>query len=428
MKYYKIIFLGILALLSKYSHSQFAVEPIATNPQSGAHNYFGVKVTLDTIYSENVTVEGYIYDLGSFNTNTPFLVTVTAGNLSNQTALNFYETDATAEAATIIATITTLYAGKTIVYNAEECILNFASEEDLLAVINQLNADMESYNAAYEALHSDLDEDELDDLDDQNGFDEAAVLKQFESLFGGFCSKRAQLEALEATWLDNDFGGLNPDSLDFTYDDGWNTVFNHSYLLKVNGAVYALSDTGMFIDNVYQDGITRAPTRSGSIWASNEQLPDKSGGGGPNPPFTAFFCNDCKTNKHSFEDPKPVGNTGWYAGQKIRIFCYGFYQGVRGKVVFYKEKNNQKKKARKEFGMAAGGIVWTNTICTELLEDPYRVDQNPNTWGQYKKRRSLKADFYGPLILGGVWRVHVFDAEVRYNGSGIPNGILSLTW
>ena len=116
----KRIYLFMLVFLTSLSfntalHAQIApapsasVEVFALDPQGGVHNYFGVRVTLNQTYSQDVTATGYIYDEGGgSNTNHPFSVTVTTGNLSNETSSTFYETDATAAATIDISTLTTL--------------------------------------------------------------------------------------------------------------------------------------------------------------------------------------------------------------------------------------------------------------------------------------------------------------------------------
>src|SRR5690242_2437411 len=72
------------------------VEVTAPNPQSGSYNYFGIKVTLDQGYSSDVTVAGYIHDVGDENnTSHPFEVVVYASNTSNETVNNFYQTGPT---------------------------------------------------------------------------------------------------------------------------------------------------------------------------------------------------------------------------------------------------------------------------------------------------------------------------------------------
>lgn len=82
-------------------------EAFAMDPQSGAHNYFGVRVTLAQAYSQDVAVSGYIFDDGNGgDTNHPFTLTITAGNLTAETEATFYQTDPTAIAAVSISSVT----------------------------------------------------------------------------------------------------------------------------------------------------------------------------------------------------------------------------------------------------------------------------------------------------------------------------------
>jgi hypothetical protein len=64
------------------------------DPQSGQYNYFGVRVTLDETFSQDVTITGFVYDVGSPDQNHPFTLTVTSGNLSAETAETFFQTGA----------------------------------------------------------------------------------------------------------------------------------------------------------------------------------------------------------------------------------------------------------------------------------------------------------------------------------------------
>lgn len=77
--------------------------------QSGAHNYFGVKITLSQTYDENITVTGYIYDGGDPNVNHPYELTIAAGDLSVQTSYYFYETSPTSDADVNFSGIYPLY-------------------------------------------------------------------------------------------------------------------------------------------------------------------------------------------------------------------------------------------------------------------------------------------------------------------------------
>ena len=104
-----IVFLTSLGLNTK-THAQtqgVALEVFPLNPQSGQHNYFGVRVTLDQTYDENVIVYGYVYDAGGgSNQNHPFTLNVQPGILMAETTSTFYETDPTAAATAEIASVT----------------------------------------------------------------------------------------------------------------------------------------------------------------------------------------------------------------------------------------------------------------------------------------------------------------------------------
>ncbi|MDQ6608769.1 MAG: hypothetical protein M3Y85_03010 [Bacteroidota bacterium] len=82
-------------------------EAFAMEPQSGAHNHFGVRVTLSQVYGQDVTVTGYIHRDTDENGNQdhPFTLTITAGSLTAETAANFYETDPTSGAAVTVASV-----------------------------------------------------------------------------------------------------------------------------------------------------------------------------------------------------------------------------------------------------------------------------------------------------------------------------------
>ncbi len=67
------------------------VETFPLNPQSGAHNYFGIRIKLDMVYDQDVTISGYLYYLDHYNTDHPFSLTITAGNVSVETSATYFE-------------------------------------------------------------------------------------------------------------------------------------------------------------------------------------------------------------------------------------------------------------------------------------------------------------------------------------------------
>ncbi len=101
MRYTKSLSLLTLALIVGYSNSYSqsslnlgigTVSVFPKNPQSGLHYYYGVRVTLDQTYNEDVTVKGYIFDNNSPSIIQSYAVTVSSGNLSNETADTFFDT------------------------------------------------------------------------------------------------------------------------------------------------------------------------------------------------------------------------------------------------------------------------------------------------------------------------------------------------
>jgi len=88
-----IIFISLFTFSASLKAQEgISVEAFPMDPQTGTHNYFGVRVTLSQSYGQDVTIKGYIYDEGSPDTNHPYTLTVTAGYTTAETAANFYET------------------------------------------------------------------------------------------------------------------------------------------------------------------------------------------------------------------------------------------------------------------------------------------------------------------------------------------------
>lgn len=152
-----IAFIALLVTsLCSFSQTPFCagivVEAFPMNPQTGSYNYFGVRVTLDQAYDQNVTVNGTIGAEG--NPSQSFSVTVTAGNLSAETDVTFYQADPTAEAAAEISTVSpstiTAYGtsfGTSCVSDIESTLnavgqLHNDYQDYLLTEITQLNFDL----------------------------------------------------------------------------------------------------------------------------------------------------------------------------------------------------------------------------------------------------------------------------------------------
>src|SRR5258708_4760485 len=97
---------GLQAQITSCPHVDVEVFPL--NPQTGIHNYFGVRVTLDQTMTSDVTVTGFIYDCCEgidYNENNPFSLTVTAGNTVAETSAMFYQTGPASDGAITVSSI-----------------------------------------------------------------------------------------------------------------------------------------------------------------------------------------------------------------------------------------------------------------------------------------------------------------------------------
>ncbi len=410
-----------MLFFSSMLKAQVTVVAFPMNPQSGSYNYFGVRVTLAQTYDHNVTVTGYIHDDGAVNTNTPFTLTVTTGNLTAETAVNFYQTDPTATGGITLGTIATVYAGVTITYEADNCILNFGSEADLKAVIEQLDADYDDYNDDYDSQYPNLTEEELDDMDEQNEFDEFKKFRDFENLFGGFCSKRAELENEENIWLANNFSGSDPDDLDLTFDEAENTIFNNNYSFKIGNDVYQLTSLGIYKNGVLQDsGGSNAAIKNDNsdiLYASNAYYNSKSNSV---PIFSTKnfitstnkfgyynwmhlpLITDCKSNKKKKESVVNGNNTR-RIDLKIAITSFWVGSSVKAKAVSYKKKNGNWKRKRTKMAVGCGGTVYEGD-CNGSFQFTQRT---PPTG--YKMRKGLKSARRSQFQIPGVetnWKTY----------------------
>lgn len=95
-KFYGILFL--LALMAFKTNVQaqtpcdaVTVTVIAPSPQTGANNYFGARVSIAQPYSENVTVNGILFEDGNHPNNIPFTLTIIAGELLAETADTYFQ-------------------------------------------------------------------------------------------------------------------------------------------------------------------------------------------------------------------------------------------------------------------------------------------------------------------------------------------------
>jgi hypothetical protein len=422
--------------------AQITLDLISPEPQTGQYNYFGVRVTLAQAYSQNVTVEGYIYDEGDPNTNHPWTLTIPAWNLTAETAVTFYQTGpaTTANADISVANITATYAGVTITFELNTNMLKFASAANVVTVLDQLEADYNYHNDSYDATQDTTRTgDQQDSMDIVNGFYEFQPFVNFENLFPGFSSIRAAIEYTENQWLLSEFETTDPDDVDLTFDDAENTIFNTSYAFKVGNDVYQLTGTGLYIN-----GILTAQTKVlvdeeifAGVFSENENGSAESIANDESFIHTALYTeygdaqnvaeennctyfetlSDCKTNKKKKADYIPVSDRKFRC--KVAIHSIGVSSSIKGKVVHLKQKGGGWKRARTKLAVSVGGYVYT-TSCVSL---GYKADSHPNTG--WKKRKQLAITERASFT---IWKTYSGEVAMGFACADGYNTTLTLTW
>jgi len=137
------------------------------------------------------------------------------------------------------------YAGVNISYYTASHLLGFNNDSDVNKVLDQLDADYENYNTAYENQYPNFTAFQLDSLDSVRSFDQLQSYKNFEAKFSGYTSQRRIFENNETTWLNNNMIGPDPDSLDYTVDNSDNAICNNNYQFIIAGTTYQWTSTGL---------------------------------------------------------------------------------------------------------------------------------------------------------------------------------------
>jgi hypothetical protein len=248
------------------------------------------------------------------------------------------------------STTTVNYAGVNIVYELNSKILRFNNVNDMNIVMDQLDTEYENHNTNYDNQYSAFTAEQLDSIDQVNNFDEFKKFRDFEALFTGYISKRSQIETTENTWLNNNLSGIDPDTLDFTFDEAENSVFNDSYRLKIGSTTYQMT----------QDGLVNVSSMA----------------------IQSVAADACITNKRRTQN--------FYDGDrayklKVAIHSILVRSSVKGKVVSFKQKSGGGyKRSRTQLAVSVAGTLYESGCIT-----PTPLSKSNPTSG-FKKRRQLK--------------------------------------
>ena len=324
-------------------------------------NRFTIKDANGTVYASTSWM-GYVTYSGPWgmSLNTPETQTLTFA-LGTTTALILkVETSTTTYSDAWDASIgctpppTATYAGVTITFEPLNNILRFNSASDVNTVLDQLDADYDTYNDNYDAQYPNYTVDQLDYVDSINHFDELKTYIDFENLFTGYSSMRKQIENTEITWLANSMTGIDPDSIDYSFDDAQNTIFNTSYSFKIGSDVYQLRSDGIYINGVNQDQNARTTAASALCFSRR---------------------------RHTFDYP-PGTNRRYKV--KVAVHSIVIRGEAKGKVVSFKPKGSGWKRCRSEMAINVGGNIYTPSCAFNFAFARRKPDAG------YKKERQLK--------------------------------------
>jgi len=276
-------------------------------------------------------------------------------------------------------TISATYAGVTVKYELSSGMLKFNSVSDLNTVLNQLEVDNEAYNANYLSQYPNYTVDQLDSADSVNNFDEFKKLRDFESLFLGYNSKRKMLETTENAWLNNNFAGTDPDDLDLTFDDEENTICNVDNKFKVGTDTYEIKAEGLYINGILMGGeVSRVAARHPG-------------------------CHGGKDTA----DYYPV----YYRKYRLKVAVHSiwFRSSAKSKAVSFKQSGSKWKRSRSEMYVAVRGFVYDGQCSSSTGFN----EAKPAAANSYEKRKSLKVVYRSNWGVGGAAVFRARNNEVQ---------------
>jgi hypothetical protein len=259
-----------------------------------------------------------------------------------------YHNDSITGACVLNAPTYVSYAGVRIGYYIGNHTLSFSSVADVNTVLNQLDSDYEQYNTAYENRYPNYNPNQMDSIDSINNFDNLLTYENFEANFSGYISERSSLYNIESTWLNNNMEGIDPDSIDLTYDNSENAICNNTYMVMIAGSTYQWTTSG-FVQT-----------------------------GGAMSPQSATTCF---TNRTKWAKPLVVSNRAFRV--KAAINYYIVRSSAHGKVVSYKQSNGKWKRSRYDLSVGVAGTIYAPDCSTTTQIDLI------NPASGYKDRREL---------------------------------------
>jgi hypothetical protein len=244
-------------------------------------------------------------------------------------------------------------------------MLSFNDMNHFLSVYNCLESAYEHWNDSVESLHSNLNDDDYNQLWDDNGWDEDIPLIEFENFFN-HNSRRSFLASMEEDWMNDPDNMPDMDDHDFFENDVMNTLWSADYKIKIGDKLYYIFSNGrvLEVDNSDCQLLTLmiADSTTHSISARL---------GGPVIPNPSVKI-----------DPT-CWKWGWERNYRVPSNVHNHKE-----FLYNSKKYATRFKARASNYYLAGTPIWYHSLSTQVKV--YRARKNGNGW---KKMRTDIAGF-----------------------------------
>lgn len=225
-------------------------------------------------------------------------------------------------------------------------MLRFQNWEEFHKTVERLDKDYDEHNDFRDLqLPLGLTNEQLDDLDESEGFESSLMYKLLENQFAGYISKRKVIENIEKAWLDNDMNGLDPDDIDLTFDDAENTLFNENYEVKIGCNVYKFTNDGLVnLTNPEETINTESNTNTNQTEAE-----------------------DCFTNARK-RDERIYSHLNQKIRIKVAMNTFILRSSAKAKVVNFRLNGNGKwRRSRTQIAVHIGGVIFDKKCFGNLL-------------------------------------------------------------
>lgn len=292
-------------------------------------------------------------------------------------------------------------------------MLQFATFEDFKATIEQLENALEAHEDAFYALYGHLDEEALETMEQQLGFNENQPLIDFKtqqdftnSMFDVTQAQMQVWKQSETSTPEND-----PESL-IDFDPVEQVLFNYNGEVMIGGKIYSYDkpDYHYEIIDEYENSLTKIN--------NGEDVSDD-----PNILLTSRHEHRTCYDHRRIQDYRYFNNNNRRVQRRVAIRAYNQGKDIRTstKIVSY-------KKVRNSWRRRASYISVRNDSNYNIMSNCSRTKENASHQGTLKKRKQRTVrHWYNNNTLHGVEKNYGLKGTYRYGSASSGSGANIIT-